>query len=96
MTISPRLKTYLQNEKISYELITHPSELYHALDKANRWHLSGKEVLKSVIVNVDGQPIMCVLPAVRRLDLEKFKKAVNADNVSLVNEGSSRTYPTAN
>lgn len=94
MSMSPRIKEFLRQERVSYQVKTHPSNSYDALGKANECHISGKEMLKSVILWADGKYIMCVLPAIHKLDLDKFKEFIQAQDLRLVKEDElSNLFP---
>jgi Ala-tRNA(Pro) deacylase len=49
-------------------------------------HVSGKRVLKPVVVRADGQLVMCVLPACYRIDIGELKQQLLADVVELLDE----------
>jgi Ala-tRNA(Pro) deacylase len=85
MTISKKLKDYLDNEKVSYKTLHHP-EAYTAMEIAGAQHLPGKQVAKAIIVKADGKYLMCVLPSTYNVDFEKFKKLAKAKAVQLVSE----------
>ncbi len=43
----------------------------------------GGKVVKSVLIMVDDQPVLCILPGSKRIDFEKIKKIFNAREVRL-------------
>ncbi len=86
MGLSSRLKEFLRQERVSYQVLTHPVSKFSALDKANEFHISGKEMLKSIVLWVDGKYVMCIVPAVYKLDLDKFREISKAQEVRLVKE----------
>ena len=49
-------------------------------------HEPGKYVAKPVIVKVDGNHIVCVLPACYKIDLRKLKSQLGAESVELAQE----------
>ncbi|MDE3149552.1 MAG: deacylase, partial [Acidobacteriota bacterium] len=57
-----RLKEYLDRNNIKYVVISH-SPAYTAQGIAGLAHIPGKELAKTVIVKLDGQLVMAVLPA---------------------------------
>jgi Ala-tRNA(Pro) deacylase len=93
MTISSKLKNYLDKEKINYQILEH-SPAYTAMEIAGSQHVPGRQVVKSVIVNADGKFIMCVLPSIHYLDLDKLKFIIKTKEIHLANEGEiSKLFP---
>ncbi len=87
MNILPKkLNDYLKENKIKYETIVHP-EVFTAQETAAVEHISGKEVAKVLIVRADNKAdAMLVLPANRRVDMEKVRKVLGAKEVRLTGE----------
>ena len=80
-----KLRSFLDSENVKYVSISH-SRAYTALEVAASAHISGKELAKTVIVKIDGQPAMFVLPAGKQVDLPLLKKATGAGKVDLAEE----------
>jgi Ala-tRNA(Pro) deacylase len=80
-----RVKDFLDTNRIYYSSIVHPTS-YTAQGTAAYAHVSGKEMAKTVIVRVDSQLAMAVLPAASQLDLSGLKKLAKARSVSLAAE----------
>jgi len=85
MTISPKLKKFLDGEGVSYEVLQH-SQAFTAQEIAGAQHVPGKTMVKAVIVKFDGQNVMCVLSAVHMLDFDKFRAVTGADDAVLATE----------
>jgi Ala-tRNA(Pro) deacylase len=85
MSISQKLKGYLDQEKIDYEMLEH-SLAYTAMEIAGSQHIPGRLVIKSVIIKADGNLIMCILPAIHYIDLYKLKDILKVENIELVSE----------
>lgn len=79
------LTQFLDDKQIRYVTIRH-STAYTAQEVAHSAHLSGKEVAKTVIVDLDGRMTMAVLRANDRVDLDLLRRAAGARNVRLVEE----------
>ena len=60
-----KLKEYLDKEKIKYVSIVH-SPAYTAQEVAASAHITGKELAKTVIVQLDGETAMAVCPRIAR------------------------------
>lgn len=80
-----RLERFLKENNIGFKRLIHP-EAYTAQEIAASMHVKGQELAKSVIVKANGNYIMTVLPASRRLDLEKLKKALDEKDIRLAKE----------
>jgi len=80
-----RVKDFLDTNRIEYSSIVHPTS-YTAQGTAAYAHVSGKEMAKTVIVRVDSQIAMAVLPASSQLDLAGLRKLAKAKSVSLAAE----------
>jgi Ala-tRNA(Pro) deacylase len=80
-----RVKEFLDTNHVNYSTISHPTS-YTAQGTAATAHVSGNELAKTIIVNVDGQLAMAVLPASAQLDLVAFKKLTDVRSASLASE----------
>ena len=93
MSISQKIKSYLEKEQVSYEVLEHPLA-YTAMEIAGSQHVPGREVIKAVIIKSNGQFIMCILPAIHYLDLEKIKSFTGIDDIKLASEGDiAKLFP---
>src|SRR5256886_11008078 len=80
-----RLREFLDSHKIKYVVMSH-SVAYTAQGIAALTHISGKELAKTVIVNLDDALAMVVLPASDQVDLSLLKAATGAKTVALAGE----------
>ncbi len=74
MEIPSKLISYLNEKRVSYEVLHHP-EAFTAQTVAAAEHVKGRHHAKVVMVKSGGQHLMAVLPADCRVDLEKLEKA---------------------
>ena len=81
-----KLKEYLDKNKIKYVAVSH-SKAYTAMEIAASAHISGKELAKTVMVKIDGNMAMAILPASQKVDFDLLKKAVMAKQVEIASEG---------
>lgn len=88
--ILKRLMEYLDQNGIKYVVIHH-SQAFTAREVAVSAHIPGKEVAKTVIVKVDGRPMMAVLPASQMIDLSQLRRALGAGSVVLASESEFNT-----
>ncbi len=80
-----RLKQFLDSKNVRYVSINH-SMAFTALEIAKSAHLSSKEMAKTIILLIDDQPVMAVLPAAYKIDLEMLRDAFETINVELASE----------
>jgi Ala-tRNA(Pro) deacylase len=85
MSISPTLNAYLDREHVHYDVLPHP-EAFRALTIAEMLHTPEKEMAKVVIVKVDKQFVMMVLPASWKVDLHRLRAVFAAHSVRLATE----------
>jgi Ala-tRNA(Pro) deacylase len=84
MTMS-KLQEFLDSHHIEYVRIIH-SRAYTAQKVAASAHIRGKELAKTVMVKIDGQIAMAVLPATKKVDFRLLREALGASQVELANE----------
>lgn len=85
-----RAKHLLETSGVVYETVPH-SEAFSAQGVASAAHISGWELAKVVIVRAPKEyPVMVVLPASCRLNLEKLATVLDKTSVSLVPEEEVR------
>jgi Ala-tRNA(Pro) deacylase len=80
-----KLREFLDTHNIKYIIFSH-SLAYTAQGIAALTHISGKELAKTVIVRIDGDLAMTVVPASRHVDLPLVKQAEGAREVTLASE----------
>lgn len=80
-----QLKEFLDQHGSSYQPITHPPA-FTAQEIAGSAHVSGKEMVKTLVVKIDGRMALVALPASEKLDLHQLKEAVGARRVELATE----------
>lgn len=90
MAMLGRLKDFLDNQHVSYEVLTHP-EMFTAQEIAAACHIPGKEMAKVVIVKDRNRYVMAVLPASWRLDLRKLKEVLASPDLRLAAENEFKT-----
>src|SRR5262249_52228333 len=75
----------LDQKGIAYEELHHP-DAFTAQEVAQREHVSGHRVAKVVCVMADNCPIELILPASRRVNLERVGQILGAEEVRLATE----------
>lgn len=80
-----KLYEFLDANQIKYLKVAH-SPAYTAQEIAALVHIPGKELAKTVMVKIDGEMTMMVLPADRRIHFGKLKEATGADTIRLADE----------
>lgn len=90
MTISAKIKQYLDENGIEYQIAEHPLA-YTAAEVAGKQHIPGKQMIKAVIVKTEEEFIMCVLPAIHMVDFEKLKHVLNVEDLELAEENDLKS-----
>ncbi len=80
-----KLKEFLDQERIKYVSIVH-STAYTAQEVAASAHITGKELAKTVIVELDGKMAMAVLPANRKIVLQDLREVTGSHEVKFASE----------
>ena len=81
----PKLLEYLSENNVEFELHTHPSA-YAAQDVAFKAGVPGRLFAKTVMVKLDGEMAMAVLPADSKIDFHLLRETAGADTISLALE----------
>ena len=88
-----KVAQFLDSQKVKYVLIKH-SPAFTAQEIAASAHIPGKELAKTVMIKMDGEMAMAVLPASYRIDFKVLKKLTGAKNVELASENEfQRLFP---
>jgi len=88
-----KLKRFLDENHVRYVSIQH-SPAYTAQETAASAHIPGRELAKTVIVQIDGTIAMAVLPSTTMLNLEQLRKFAGAQAVALASEEEFKsTFP---
>jgi len=80
-----KLKKYLDEQHVKYVSIVH-SNAYTAQEVAASAHIAGRKMAKVVIVELDGQMAMAVLPADRKVVLQDLRDVTGSEQVRFVSE----------
>ena len=83
--VARKLVEFLDQERVPYQIIRHTAS-YTAQGVAAATHISGKELVKTVIVKVDGVFSMVVVPASRRVDIPGLRRALGSMDVLVASE----------
>lgn len=82
-----RLQAFLDEHQVKYVVISH-SRAFTTQEVAAATHIPGKELAKSVIVEIDGEMAMAVLPGSQKVDVDLLRDAVRAERVTLAKEST--------
>jgi Ala-tRNA(Pro) deacylase len=87
--LATRLLDYLNSRQVPYTTVVH-DEAYSAHDLASATHIPEKMIAKTVMIKVDGDLAMAVLPASRDVDVEVLEAVLDAERVRLAGESEFR------
>jgi Ala-tRNA(Pro) deacylase len=80
-----RTREFLDGSKVNYVVISH-SAAFTAQEVAASAHIPGREIAKTVIVMIDGELAMAVVPANREVEMGMLRSAAGAQYVELADE----------
>ncbi len=80
-----KLKDFLEKENVRYVMISH-SPAYTAQEIAGRAHIPGKEMAKTVMVKIEGQMAMLVLPSTRKVVLQELRELLGVEQAKFASE----------
>jgi len=82
---SKLLKDFLDENEIKYISLMH-SMAFTAVDIAKSAHIPSRELAKTVVIKVDGELAMAVVPANYKVDLDILKQTLDTQQVELAKE----------
>jgi len=85
-----RLINYLDEHDKKYVVIKH-SPAFTAQEVAASAHIPGKDMLKTVMVKIDGEMKMVVLPSTHDIDFNFMKESMEVGEVELATEEEFET-----
>ena len=85
MTISRKVKGFLDENHIDYKILAH-RETYTAQEIAAALHVSGQELVKIVVVKSGDGCVMTLLPASYKINMGKIKKILGDNQAILATE----------
>jgi Ala-tRNA(Pro) deacylase len=86
-----QLKEFLDSRAVKYVSIQH-SLAYTAQEIAASAHVSGKEMVKTLVVKLDGRLALVALPASEKVDLHMLRDATGARKVELASEAEFGSF----
>ena len=93
MATSTWIKNVLERRGIAFEELHH-RVAFTAQEVAQNEHVSGHRLAKVVVVLADGRPVVLVLPASRRVVLDRVKEQLGASDIRLASEAEMDTIFT--
>jgi Ala-tRNA(Pro) deacylase len=85
MSIAKRLRNYLEDNDVPYVHYRHPVA-YTAQEVAAAQHVSGRDMVKTVLLKAEDQLVMYVLPAMMQVDLEALQEQLPFRWIQLASE----------
>lgn len=80
-----RLRRFLEENHVKFVVISH-SRAYTAHEIAASAHIPGKELAKTVMVKVDGELAMVVLPGPDKVSIRRLQQVAGSEDVRLATE----------
>ncbi|MFA5029642.1 MAG: YbaK/EbsC family protein [Patescibacteria group bacterium] len=85
MSIPQKIKSYLDKTGIDYEEVAHKT-VFTAYDAAQTLKKELKEIAKNLLIQADKTFVLVIVPADKKIDLNKLKKALRVKKVSIPKE----------
>lgn len=76
MTIAASVKTYLDDQRVSYEVLAHP-QTADSTHSAQAAHVPGDQLAKCVLLEDTEGHLMAIIPATHKLDLGVLHRQLN-------------------
>lgn len=80
-----RLLELLNQNHIDYSTVKH-SPAYTALSSAKSARISGNEMVKSILLKLDGSYTLAVLPSTSKIDFKRLKEITGSQRAALADE----------
>lgn len=85
MAVPKKIINFLEKNKVKYEILKHRT-VYTAFDKAATLKVSPKIVGKTLVVKLEKNPTLVLIPANKNLDKQKLKKIAKVKNIDFIKE----------
>jgi Ala-tRNA(Pro) deacylase len=85
MPIPRSIERFLAEQHVPYSVIAH-RPAYTAQEEASVAHVPGRQWAKTIACLADGRPVLAVVPAPLRLDLDRLCEITGARSVRLARE----------
>ncbi len=89
-----KLQQFLDDNHVKYVTVNH-SPAYTAREVAASVFIPRRDFAKVIMIKVDGRVAMAVLPASRRIDIDKLRDATGATHIDIASENEFKDlFPT--
>lgn len=85
MALPSNVKKYLDKHGVDYEALAHKT-VYTAYDAAQTLQKQLKEIAKTILVEADKTHVLVILPADKKINMDKLKKALGAKSLRIPDE----------
>lgn len=85
MSISIKLREFLDKNHVDYDISPH-KEVFTAQELASCLHIPGKVMTKVVMIKVKGRDVMTVMPACRKIDINRLREIFKSGEIRLEKE----------
>lgn len=85
MPLPVKVKKYLEQSGVEYQELAHKT-VYTAYDAAQTLKKELKDIAKNLLIQADKTFVLVVVPADKKINLEKLKKVLGAKKVSIPKE----------
>jgi Ala-tRNA(Pro) deacylase len=92
MTIAATLRRYLDDQNVSYQVVTHPAT-GSSSETAQATHISGNRIAKAVVLSDNGGYVLAVVPASHHLRTEWVEQLVGRPLTMASEQDAARLFP---
>ncbi len=85
MAIPKKITNFLDKNKAKYEVLKHRT-VYTAFDKATTLRIAPKIIGKTLVVKLDKNQVLVLIPANKNLDKQNLKKITKAKSLDFIKE----------
>jgi Ala-tRNA(Pro) deacylase len=85
MAIPQKIISFLEKNKVKYETIKHRT-VYTAFDKAATLKVKPNSIVKTLVIKLDREPALVLIPANKNLDKNKFRKVARLKKLDFASE----------
>lgn len=83
--ISPKVLKMLKDYKVKYELVPHKT-VFTAYDLAQTLKMKPKQIVKTLVLKMDKNYALVLLPGDLKLDIQKLKKLAKVKKIEIISE----------
>lgn len=89
MTVNAKVREYLEKNNVDYEVVSHP-KVFSSIEEARALGIEADEIAKCLVVHMQDERALVVIPGGRRISNKKVREAVGNKHARLATEDEMR------